>query len=153
MGFQFVRVGAAKAKPMFIQVAVFNARRINVEMGNTSEIHAPAMSRQASADSQSSDSASAPQQNQGRLERVDDYEAAGTAKPDPLDACIAIVNADLIRIAIEYGRTIRESLSHEATGESFRRRELNLNNYLRLTRQIDRFAHLDQKADAKNSAK
>ena len=82
-----------------------------------------------------------------RRKRVAEYESVGLEKLDPLEACLAAINADLIRISFSLGDVIQQSLATEtATAETVRRVEATLNNQLRVTRQIDRFAQLEVRA-------
>jgi hypothetical protein len=82
-----------------------------------------------------------------RQKRLAEYETTGLEKPDPGDACLAAITADLISIAYELGGAIQQSLAADpATTESARRVEAALNNYLRVTRQIAQFVQLDVRA-------
>jgi hypothetical protein len=59
-----------------------------------------------------------------RTMRVDDYESAELRKPDPLETCVAAMNADLTCIAFELGDALPSSLAAgPATIESVRRVE------------------------------
>ncbi len=82
-----------------------------------------------------------------RRKRIADYEAAGLAKPDPGDACLAIINTDLIGLASDLADAIKESLTEGQTkADSVRRIEPALNNYLKVTRQVERFMQLEVRA-------
>jgi hypothetical protein len=98
--------------------------------------------------SEHSTSAAGPEEgDEARRKRLAEYEMAGLERPDPGDACLAAVTADLIGIAYELGGAVQQSLAAEpATTESARRGEAALNNYLRVTRQIAQFVQLDVRA-------
>jgi hypothetical protein len=79
-----------------------------------------------------------------RLLRLEEYELDGLEKDNPLEATLTFVNADMMNLAILMGGVLKDSLSvAPATTDSFRQIEPSLNMYLRVTRQIDRFAHLE----------
>jgi hypothetical protein len=80
--------------------------------------------------------------------RLGDYERAGLQKCDPFEACLSAVTAGLMRMPFTLGATVQEMLAAEkVTGASLKRVEPALNNYLRLARQIDRFAQFSVRAD------
>ena len=87
-----------------------------------------------------------------RRKRIADYEAAGLAKPDPFDACLVAVNADLIGIASEMGEAIKQTFTKGMpTAEDMRRLSPALNDYLKVTRQLDRLMQMQvRSAEARN---
>jgi hypothetical protein len=82
--------------------------------------------------------------HEARLERLEEYELAGATKADPLEALLTFVNADLLNIAYRLGDALKESLSAAPLkAEGVQLVAPTLNDLLRVTRQIDRFAHLE----------
>ena len=82
-----------------------------------------------------------------RRKRIADYEATGLAKPDPGDACLAAMKADLMGLAFVLVDAIKESLTEGPTkADGVRRCEPALSSYLKVTRQVDRFTQLEVRA-------
>jgi hypothetical protein len=76
-----------------------------------------------------------------RLQRLEEYESAGLAKYEPLEASLTFINADLMSIANSLGKAVKDSLATApTTAENFRQVQPGLNDYLRVTGQVQRFA-------------
>jgi hypothetical protein len=79
-----------------------------------------------------------------RQQRVDEYEENGLRSPDAMDACLAAVQADLMRVSFKLGPALEQALATPPiNGESLRDIAAPLDMYLRVTRQIDRIGQLD----------
>jgi hypothetical protein len=79
-----------------------------------------------------------------RLERLNEYESAGGDKPDPLQALLTFTSADLMHVAFKLGDALKSTLgTAPVTGESVRQAQPVLNDYLRVTRQVDRYTQLE----------
>ena len=79
-----------------------------------------------------------------RLGRALDYQSDALRKDDPLEACIGGLNAGLIRVACYLEDAVEQSLAKEpATIEKIRQLGPALDAYMRLTRQVERFAQVE----------
>ena len=79
--------------------------------------------------------------------RIDEYEMAALKKYDPLAACLGSLTADLMHISSALGDAIKTTLAAGPNDlESVRRIAAALNDQLRVTRQIERFAQLEVRA-------
>ena len=79
------------------------------------------------------------------MDRIQDYQAHALHKDDHLEANLGSLNAGLMRIGITVEEALERSMAAETlTGEGLQRLLPIIEVYLRLTRQIDRFAHLEQ---------
>jgi hypothetical protein len=85
-----------------------------------------------------------PQGRTARQQRLEEFEMAGLDKPDHLEALLVCGTADLIDIAFMVGAVVKGSLAAApATADTVQNIEPALNDLLRVTRQIDRFAQLE----------
>jgi len=82
-----------------------------------------------------------------RMARVSDYEDEALARPDSLEAVLAMTSATLARQAFWLSEAIeREMASGTADVDRLRRLLPAIDVQLRVTRQIDRFAQLEERA-------
>lgn len=81
-----------------------------------------------------------------RLQRVADYQSDAAALPDPLRANLALMNAGLLRIGQAIDEAVDQALRDGPTTiEQLDRLRPTIEMYLRITRQVDRFAQLELK--------
>jgi len=96
------------------------------------------------------DSAAAGESTTGmtrREQRVIEYEINGLERPDPLEACLAALNANLMRTSFALGQVIQHVLdAGPATEETVRRAAGTLDKWLRVNNQIGRFAEFEVRA-------
>jgi hypothetical protein len=82
-----------------------------------------------------------------RDQRVAEYESIGLEKQDPLEACLAALNADLMRTSFGLGDVVQQALATgPASDETVRRVKGTLDIYLRVTSQVGRFSELEYRA-------
>jgi len=89
-----------------------------------------------------------------REQRVTEYETNGLERPDPLEACLAALNANLMRTSFALSDVVQEVLdAGPATEETVRRAAGTLDKWLRVNNQIGRFAEFEfRAADARYKA-
>lgn len=81
-----------------------------------------------------------------RLQRVADYQSDAAALPDPLRANLGLMNAGLMRIGQAIDEAVDQALRDGPTTiEQLDRLRPTIEMYLRITRQVDRFAQLELK--------
>jgi hypothetical protein len=84
-----------------------------------------------------------------RLDRLDEFEATGAEKTDPLQALLTFTSADLLNVAFLLGDAVKSTLgTGPVTEESARQGQAVLNDYLRVTRQVDRFTQLELRIES-----
>ncbi len=85
--------------------------------------------------------------SQARLKRVNDYAHASLEKPDPLHSNIGSINSGLMRIAISMDEAIQLSINYGPRSiERLQKVIPAIETHLRVTRQVDRFAQFEQRA-------
>jgi hypothetical protein len=85
-----------------------------------------------------------------RRKRIDDYRDEGLSRPIAGEACLTSVSADLHGIASGIGQALNESLTETTpTLETIDKLEPTLNNYLRVTRQLERLTQFEAKMVAR----
>lgn len=83
-----------------------------------------------------------------RLSRVLDYQASSLEKDDPLAANLGSINSGLMRIALWIDQTIEQTMeSGPPSVERLNQLLPAIETQLRLTRQVDRFAHIELRAN------
>lgn len=81
-----------------------------------------------------------------RLQRVADYQSGAAARPDPLEANLGLINGGLMRIGLAIDEAVTRALAKTPiTIEQLDRMRPTIEMYLRITRQVDRFAQLELK--------
>jgi hypothetical protein len=82
-----------------------------------------------------------------RLERVDAYLEKVLAKKNSLQANLGSINSGLMRIAVHMDEVINENLAlGPASLDQIQRLAPTIETYLRVARQVDRFAQLETRA-------
>jgi hypothetical protein len=85
-----------------------------------------------------------------RLMNALEYQAEALSRESKRDACLGALNAGLARMAIRLEEAIEEALAGgPVTLERIRQIEPVLNDHLRVTRQIDRFAQFEMRVEEK----
>ena len=76
--------------------------------------------------------------------RVRDFQASSLAKDDPLEANLGSINSGLMRVALLMDEAIEEAIPcGPRMIESVKRMLPEIESYLKITRQVDRFAQLE----------
>jgi hypothetical protein len=79
-----------------------------------------------------------------RLSCIRAYEELSLRQPDPLRACLAVVNCGLMDFVAQYHTIIEDALSNGAKSLSdLRQLSSAMDCYLKLVRQTDRFAQME----------
>jgi len=79
-----------------------------------------------------------------RLARILDYQAQSLAKPDPLEACLGSSNGSLMEIGCRLAEVINAGMVGLDMAK-LPQVQPALDTYLRVLRQVDRFAQLEAK--------
>jgi len=88
-----------------------------------------------------------------RLQRITDYLEEALAKASPLEANLGATNADLQLIAYRMKQALEEALQQgPATIADLEELERTLEQYIKITKQIDRFTQAAMKLAASPSA-
>lgn len=88
-----------------------------------------------------------------RLDRISDYQASALAKEDPLQANLGSINSGLMGIAVQMDVVIQRMWSGKTESiERIQKTLPALDAYLRVARQIDRYAQIELKASAPRKA-
>lgn len=96
--------------------------------------------------SQSADSSTDGSTASLRMRRIQDLQAQALAKADPLEANLGAANGALLRLAFRMEQAIEGSLADFADPVTrIERLTPAIETYLKLMRQADRFAQLDQR--------
>jgi hypothetical protein len=83
-----------------------------------------------------------------RMKRVDDYQARSLSRASPLHACLGSMTSGLLRIALQFDEVIDDAIkSSPRTLDQVKKLTPSVDVHLRVARQIDRFAHLEQAVD------
>jgi len=86
--------------------------------------------------------------HQARQRCLREYQDSALKKEDPLSAVLSFMNGDLMQIAFEMKDTIQEVMADEPrTLEGLYKVVPAVDIYLRVTRQIDRFTQVEQRAE------
>jgi hypothetical protein len=86
---------------------------------------------------------SPPDRADTRLQRIIDYSEEALAKSDALEANLGSVITDLLLIARRYSLELKEVLNTDPSApEELELIEPSLDQYLRVTKQLDRFTQL-----------
>jgi hypothetical protein len=89
-----------------------------------------------------------------RLQRVRDYMYSAVQKENPLESNLASLNAGLMRLGVHLEEAIERAMTTGVvTIERLPRIHPSLEAHLRLMRQIERFAHLEQQFARSHRAK
>src|SRR4051794_37932642 len=79
-----------------------------------------------------------------RLKRVGDYEKRGVAQAEPFETFLAVIQAELFRIAIMLEDAVEQSFKHDCCGEyGGRAANRPITQYLRAARQIEQNVRLE----------
>lgn len=92
---------------------------------------------------------------EARMERITAYQASALNKDHDLEANLGSIAAGLMRIAVRVDEALERSMTAgTVTVERLQRLLPAIEVHLRVTRQIDRFAHLEQQiAQSRQSKK
>ena len=81
-----------------------------------------------------------------RLARIQQYLLASLEQVDPLEANLGAAASDLMSLGFKLKQAIEESLADTPNSlERFQRLRPAIDDYLKLSRQIDRYAQLDRR--------
>jgi hypothetical protein len=95
-----------------------------------------------------------PEQHAARMQCIQKYQVHALHKDDYLEANLGSVNAGLIRMAINLEEALERSMTADPlTVERLQRLLPIIEVQLRVTRQIDRYAHLEQQIAQARKAK
>jgi hypothetical protein len=84
-----------------------------------------------------------------RLSRVLDYQAQSLAKEDALEANLGSINSGLMRVVLWLDQIIEEAIEIGPLSVEYLQTVLPaIDTHLRVTRQVDRFAQIEQRAAA-----
>ena len=84
---------------------------------------------------------------QQRLQRLDDFERSAVELPDPLQSVLRGAQADLQRIGYQLGHSLTAALQTDADPTVTQAKDLvpAIETLLKVSRQADRFANLEQR--------
>ena len=81
-----------------------------------------------------------------RIRRIEDLQAEALANPDALQATLGAANGALMRMGFRLEEAIEGTLANIADPVArFERLAPAIDSYLKVMRQVDRFAQLDQR--------
>ena len=83
-----------------------------------------------------------------RLQRIEKLQSESLEKPDALTANLGAASGALLRIAVLLEDTIEDALTNTNPPERLARLITTIETYLKVMRQVDRFAQLDQRHDS-----
>lgn len=87
-----------------------------------------------------------------RLHRIDELQMQSLQQEDPLQANLGAANGALLRFGYRMEQAIEDVLQQSANPlERFERLAPAIDMYLKVMRQVDRFAQLDQRLTAKHT--
>ncbi|WP_437191594.1 hypothetical protein [Planctomicrobium sp. SH527] len=85
--------------------------------------------------------------HEARLSRVLDYQASSLEKKDPLEANLGSINSGLMRVALWLDETIERAMQSDSPNVERLSGILPvIETHLRVTRQVDRFAQIEVRA-------
>jgi len=95
-----------------------------------------------------------PEEDDQRQRRIDDYRRAALAMEDPLAANVAAVNSDLLLFGYSLQQAITQALQTAPTAlDEFGKLMPAIDSYMRISRQVERFAKLNQQLTAAEKAR
>lgn len=110
----------------------------NVETKPEQVAESPQVERAAAASPE-------PQAKDERQERIKDYLRSALAMEDPLAANVGAVNSDLMLFGYSLQRAIAKALDTTPDAlDQFRKLMPAIDSYMRISRQVERFAKLNQ---------
>jgi hypothetical protein len=134
-----------------------NCQLLSKNMGRTNHVEDPLQAEPATPDQPQANSPEpwameddcASGNLQARMIRVQEYLADSLVKGDHLEANLGSINGGLMRICVSLDEVVHRGMSvSTVTVERIQRLLPAIETYLRLTRQIDRFAQLELRTAA-----